>query len=176
SYEIDYVLQSMPDDDLASLSGFEAEDSDDEGSQSNHQDNLSKESTVGTLNASDDMPAQSDPLGHLQKELRTLNTKFNQLESSISKKTIQDQLLSIVVKPINKQINAFNKLESCRFLTLQNELSKVKTIWGCQPKRRLMFKDMDLFLEAAEVFKKANVEGEKWVKNNPETPTEEKDA
>nr|GEY44342.1 hypothetical protein [Tanacetum cinerariifolium] len=100
SYEIDYVLQSMPDDDLASLSGFEAEDSDDEGfeaedsddegSQSNHQDNLSKESTVGTLNASDDMPAQSDPLGHLQKELRTLNTKFNQLESSISKKVTID--------------------------------------------------------------------------------------
>ncbi|GKC81591.1 hypothetical protein Tco_1137308 [Tanacetum coccineum] len=41
SDETDSGLQSMPDDDLASLSGFEAEDSDDEDSQSNHQDNLS---------------------------------------------------------------------------------------------------------------------------------------
>nr|GFA78933.1 hypothetical protein [Tanacetum cinerariifolium] len=32
SDEIDFGLQSMPDDELASLSGFEAEDSDDEGS------------------------------------------------------------------------------------------------------------------------------------------------
>ncbi|GJS04499.1 hypothetical protein Tco_0321007 [Tanacetum coccineum] len=39
-----------------------------------------------------------------------------------------------------------------------------------------MFKDMVLLLEAAEVFKNANAEGEKWEKNNPKTPTEEKDA
>ncbi|GJR09135.1 hypothetical protein Tco_0791787 [Tanacetum coccineum] len=61
SDETDSGLQSMPDDDLASLSGFEAEDSDDE-----------------------------DPLGHLHEELRTLNTKVDQLESSISKKVTND--------------------------------------------------------------------------------------
>nr|GEW42542.1 hypothetical protein [Tanacetum cinerariifolium] len=122
---------------------FEATNFDDDGSQSNHQDNLSKEGTAETLNASADMPAQSDPLGHLQKELRTLNTKVDQLESSISKKvtdaiyssvpslvesikeklplfdahvqqTLQDQLPNIVVKPMNKQFNAFNTLESRR--------------------------------------------------------------
>ncbi|GKB26979.1 hypothetical protein Tco_0866380 [Tanacetum coccineum] len=41
---------------------------------------------------------------------------------------------------------------------------------------RIMFKDMVSLLEAAEVFKKANYEGEKWEKNNPESPVEEKDA
>nr|GFD52357.1 hypothetical protein [Tanacetum cinerariifolium] len=33
---------------------------------------------------------QSDPLGHLYKELRTLHTKVDQLESSISKKVTDD--------------------------------------------------------------------------------------
>nr|GFD19958.1 hypothetical protein [Tanacetum cinerariifolium] len=95
SNETDYELQSMPKDDLVSLSGFEATNFDDDGSQSNHQDNLSKEGTAETLNASADMPAQSDPLGHLQKELRTLNTKVDQLESSISKK-VTDAIYSSV--------------------------------------------------------------------------------
>ncbi|GJV50194.1 hypothetical protein Tco_1440406 [Tanacetum coccineum] len=38
-------------------------------------DSASQEGTAKTLNASADMPAQSDPLGHLHEELRTLNTK-----------------------------------------------------------------------------------------------------
>nr|GEV56749.1 hypothetical protein [Tanacetum cinerariifolium] len=38
---------------------------------------------------------------------------------------------------------------------------------------RSMYKDMVFLLEAAEVFKKAKDEGERWEKNNPETPTEE---
>nr|GEX91346.1 hypothetical protein [Tanacetum cinerariifolium] len=41
---------------------------------------------------------------------------------------------------------------------------------------RLMFKDMVFLLEAADVFKKANAEGEKWEKNNLETLNKEKDA
>ncbi|GKA95243.1 hypothetical protein Tco_0817281 [Tanacetum coccineum] len=51
-----------------------------------------------------------------------------------------------------KEFNAFNKLESRRFDNLQEQLSK---------DLRLMFKDMFSLLEAAEVFKKANVKGEK---------------
>nr|GEY42286.1 retrovirus-related Pol polyprotein from transposon TNT 1-94 [Tanacetum cinerariifolium] len=35
---------------------------------------------------------------------------------------------------------------------------------------RIMFHDMVYFLEATKVFKKANAEGKKWEKNNPETP------
>ncbi|GJY90432.1 hypothetical protein Tco_0505628 [Tanacetum coccineum] len=52
--------------------------------------NDSKQSTAETFNASADMPAQLDPLGHLYEELCTLNTKVDQLESSISKKVTDD--------------------------------------------------------------------------------------
>ncbi|GKD45985.1 hypothetical protein Tco_1270630 [Tanacetum coccineum] len=75
----DYGLKSMPDDDLASLSGFETSNSNDEASQSDE-----------TLHASADVPTQSDPLGYLQEELHTLNTKVDQLESNISKKVTDD--------------------------------------------------------------------------------------
>ncbi|GJX44338.1 hypothetical protein Tco_0261014 [Tanacetum coccineum] len=53
-------------------------------------------------------------------------------------KNLQDQLPNLLLKPLYKEFNAFNKLE-----------------------------------KAAKVFKKANVEGEKWEKNNH---AEEKDA
>ncbi|GKG13096.1 hypothetical protein Tco_0350056, partial [Tanacetum coccineum] len=74
-------LRSMPDDDLVSLTGFETPDS---------ADDDSKEGTGETFYASTDMPAQSDPLGHLHEELRILNNKIDQLESSITKKVMDD--------------------------------------------------------------------------------------
>ncbi|GJR91740.1 hypothetical protein Tco_0215751 [Tanacetum coccineum] len=72
-------LQSMPDNDLPSLSGFETANSQDEDSQSDD-----------TLHASVDVPAKSDPLGYLQEELCTLSTKVDNLESTISKKVSED--------------------------------------------------------------------------------------
>ncbi|GJX91962.1 hypothetical protein Tco_0345288 [Tanacetum coccineum] len=160
------------------------------------------------------MPAQSDPLGHLHEKLRRLNTKVDQLESSISKKVtddIQSSMPSIVVDTLKENLpdlllealkNTLPQMikdsikqsvsesikeklplfdpQSRRFVTLQQELSKViKTKLGVSVKNkdlRLMFKHMVFLLEAAKVFKKANAEGEKWENNNPETPTEEKDA
>ncbi|GJW54470.1 hypothetical protein Tco_0098555 [Tanacetum coccineum] len=144
-------LRSMPNDDLASLPGFEIQDSNDHDSQ---------EGTAKTFHASADKPAQSDPLGHLQEELNLLNNKIDQVESSISKKVAEDiqssiptidsiktsvsesiieelpqvdaqvqkklqaQLPDILLKPMYKEFNAFNKLESHRFVLLQKELSK----------------------------------------------------
>ncbi|GJV49875.1 hypothetical protein Tco_1440087 [Tanacetum coccineum] len=81
-------LQFMLEDDLASLSGFETPKFDEAIA-----DNILETSTDGadsTFNASTDMPAQSDLLGHLQEELRIIHTKVDQLESSISKKVIDD--------------------------------------------------------------------------------------
>nr|GEY26894.1 retrovirus-related Pol polyprotein from transposon TNT 1-94 [Tanacetum cinerariifolium] len=52
-------LRSMPDGDLAFMTGFETQDS---------VDHVSKEGTK-TLHASADKPAQSNPLGHLHEEL-----------------------------------------------------------------------------------------------------------
>ncbi|GJX61906.1 hypothetical protein Tco_0294806 [Tanacetum coccineum] len=40
-------------------------------------------------------------------------------------KSLQDQLPKILLKPMNKEFNAFNTLESHRFVMLQKELSKV---------------------------------------------------
>ncbi|GKC41335.1 hypothetical protein Tco_1059057 [Tanacetum coccineum] len=102
-----------------------------------------------------------------------------------------------------KEFNAFNKLESLRLDNLQEQGIKTnldKSIRlevqkGMKEVRdklsfctstvdinsqhiqdlKLMFKDMFSLLEAAEVFKKANAEGKKWEKNNPESPAEEKD-
>ncbi|GKC10132.1 hypothetical protein Tco_1001742 [Tanacetum coccineum] len=80
-YDSDFGLRSMPDDDLVSLTGFETPES---------NDNDSQEGTAETFNASTDMPAQSDLFDHLLEELRTLSTKVDQLESSISKKVTDD--------------------------------------------------------------------------------------
>ncbi|GKB49351.1 hypothetical protein Tco_0900104, partial [Tanacetum coccineum] len=137
-------LRSMLDDDLASMTGFETQDS------ANH---VSKEGTE-TLHASADKPAQSDPLGHLHEELCLLHNKVNQLESSITKhvsdsiqaivpvivtNTLKEQLpglLSDALKDtrtsskvlfrnlLQRKFNAFNKLESHIFVLLQKELSK----------------------------------------------------
>ncbi|GJT24651.1 retrovirus-related pol polyprotein from transposon TNT 1-94 [Tanacetum coccineum] len=87
-----------------------------------------------------------------------------QVEAQVQK-NLQDQLPNLLLKPMYKEFNAFKKLESQRFVLLQNELSKslhknmrksirLKDLW-------IIFKDMVSLLEAAEVFKKANAKGEK---------------
>ncbi|GJR95808.1 putative retrotransposon protein [Tanacetum coccineum] len=96
----------MLDDDLVSLTGFETFDS---------ADDKSKEGTGETFYASADMPAQSDPLGHLHEELRILNNKIDQLESSITKKVtddIQSSVPSIVCYPSAGTEQSHQKLNS----------------------------------------------------------------
>nr|GFA11123.1 hypothetical protein [Tanacetum cinerariifolium] len=178
----DSGLCSMPDDDLVSLTSFENPES---------TNNDSQAGTAENFNASADMPDQSDPLGHLHEELCTLNTKVDQLEFDISKKVIKDSIKQSVLdsieeklhvfdaqvkqtlqdqrpnilKLMNKQFNAFNTMESRRFVTLQYELSKViKTKLGVLVRNKdlkLMFRDMVLLFESSEVFKKANADGDK---------------
>ncbi|GJZ72673.1 hypothetical protein Tco_0636819 [Tanacetum coccineum] len=83
----DSDLRSMPSDDLASLTSFETLDSDDETSIS-----ITKEHLADNLNATSDgdvalpyasvgVSALSDPFGHLQRELTTISSKVDQLES-----------------------------------------------------------------------------------------------
>ncbi|GJR10030.1 hypothetical protein Tco_0792682 [Tanacetum coccineum] len=67
--------------------------------------NDSKEGTSETFYAFADMPAQSNPLGHLHEELRILNTKIDQLESNITKKLtdhIQSSMSSIVADSLKE--------------------------------------------------------------------------
>ncbi|GKE21512.1 hypothetical protein Tco_1433024, partial [Tanacetum coccineum] len=66
-----------------------------------------KHGTAETFNASADMPTQLDPLGHLHKELCILNTKVDQLKTSISKKVINDiqsSVLLIVTDTLNANL------------------------------------------------------------------------
>ncbi|GJU46690.1 hypothetical protein Tco_1203956 [Tanacetum coccineum] len=177
-------LRSMLDDDLASMTSFETQDS---------ADHVSKEGTK-TLHAFADKPAQSDPFGHLHEELCLPNNKLHGLLSdalkdnlpqlikdsikssvteSIAKelpqvkaqvqKNLQDQLPNILVKPMYKEFNAFNNLESQRFVLLQKELSKSlynKIRKSIRPKDLwIMFKDMGSLLKAADVFKRLMLMG-----------------
>ncbi|GJY62541.1 hypothetical protein Tco_0463198 [Tanacetum coccineum] len=174
-------LRSMPDDDLAFISGFETQDS---------ADHVSEDGT-DTLHASAGKAAQSDPLGHLHAEMGILNTKIDQLESSISKKVaedmksfllkdsikcsisesiseelpkveaqvqknLHDQLPNILLKPMYKDFNAFNKLESHQFVLLQKELCKSL---HNKMKKSIRLKDMVPLLEAAKVFKRLRLRG-----------------
>ncbi|GKC44512.1 hypothetical protein Tco_1062234 [Tanacetum coccineum] len=97
-------LHSMPSDDLTSLTGFETPGSNDEESNS-----VTKEHSTDNLNATSDgdfvLPntsvgvlALSDPLGHLRRELRTISSKVDQLDSLITKFVLFQKELSKVIK------------------------------------------------------------------------------
>ncbi|GKB95498.1 hypothetical protein Tco_0981635 [Tanacetum coccineum] len=109
-------LHSMPNDDLVSLTGFEAADLVDEESQSDHQDIANNLYTTsaggfdGNLNAFASVLAQSDPLGHLRDKLQTLNTKVDQIESSISNKVskkTQSYVASLVSDALKAHLPSF---------------------------------------------------------------------
>ncbi|GKD28360.1 hypothetical protein Tco_1239138 [Tanacetum coccineum] len=168
----DTGLHLMPDDDLASLTGFKTQDSSDHFS----------DAVTETLYASADKPAQSDPLGHLHEELCLLNNKVNQLESNIANQvsaTIQSSVPLIVADTLKEQLPGLLKdalkdtlpqlikdsIKNSISTSIAEELAQVEA-----QDLKLMFKDMFSLLEAAKVFKKANVEGEKWEKNIPEAP------
>ncbi|GJU05641.1 hypothetical protein Tco_1122071 [Tanacetum coccineum] len=155
-----FDLHSMPDDEVMSIYGFEAADSNDKGTEFN-------ETKVSLTQSEEDTTD-------------TLKTILpNIFEESIH-------------KPLNKELNALNTLESQRFETLQEQLLKVirakmgksvkKTVWkeidivkdrisysgGKLDKGELhmqelisLMKDMVSFLDAANVFEKIKAEGEK---------------
>ncbi|GKF19106.1 hypothetical protein Tco_0067744 [Tanacetum coccineum] len=187
----------MPSDNLASLTGFETPDSNDEASIS-----VTKEHSVDNLmetsdgdaalpNASAGVSALSDPLGHLQRELATISSKVDQMESKITKRVsnelkssvpslvsdalketlsglladalkasppslihesvqntvqqsmgeqtsifqaqvhqmLEEQLDSLIYKPMNKQFHAFNKLESRACATSLKGLTLFKALF-----------------------------------------------
>ncbi|GJU48361.1 hypothetical protein Tco_1217916 [Tanacetum coccineum] len=86
----DSRLHSMPEDDIVLVDGFDNPDSTNQESNFDHQDTADS-----TFNASTKVPALSNPIGHLRGELHSLNTKVDQLESSISK-TVTDEIKSFI--------------------------------------------------------------------------------
>ncbi|GJS54366.1 hypothetical protein Tco_0627728 [Tanacetum coccineum] len=138
-------LHSMPSDDLVSLTSFETPDLNDEESNS-----VTKEHSADNLNATSDgvasLPNASTALketmlGLLAKALKVSLLSLiqesiqNAVQQSIREQTslfhfqvhqtLEEQLDTMMYKPMNKQLHAFNKLESRRFVQLQTKLSKV---------------------------------------------------
>ncbi|GKA98431.1 hypothetical protein Tco_0826368 [Tanacetum coccineum] len=135
-------------------------------------------------------------MDHIYEEISSLHSKLGDMKSFIVQQVsaeikssfpalvtdaLKEQLpsfllnalkdnLYLLLKLMYKEFNAFNKLESQRFVLLQKELSKSL---HKNMRKSIRLKNMVSLLEAVEVFKKANAEGEKWEKNNP---AEEKDA
>ncbi|GJT42467.1 hypothetical protein Tco_0951182 [Tanacetum coccineum] len=89
-------LHSMPSDDLTSLTGFETPDSSDKefnsATKEHLADNLNATSDgdIALPNASAGVLALSDPLGHLRRELTTISSKVDQLESCITKNVFEE--------------------------------------------------------------------------------------
>ncbi|GKE89767.1 hypothetical protein Tco_1567242 [Tanacetum coccineum] len=140
----DSDLQPMSDDDLRSVSGFEAADSDDthdnEVSHSAHtlQDDISSGERLSLI----------DHLDHICEEVSSLHSRLGNMESSIVQ-TVSDEIKSSLLAMItdalkeqlpgiisatlkdflplilNRQFNISHVAQSNRFFTLQKELSKV---------------------------------------------------
>ncbi|GKE39323.1 hypothetical protein Tco_1462728, partial [Tanacetum coccineum] len=146
-------LQSMPDDDLRSVSGLHTADSNDtyknKVSQSDHifqddhefaerlslpdhMDHICEEvsslhSRLGDMNFLSD--ALKDTLLQLLKDSikssvsKSITDELPHVEAQVQK-NLQDQLPNLLLKPMYKEFNAFKKLESQRFVLFQKELSK----------------------------------------------------
>ncbi|GJV97553.1 hypothetical protein Tco_1549130 [Tanacetum coccineum] len=82
--------------------------------------------------------------------------------------TIVKDIPSLFIKPLNKELNAFNKLEAHRFIHLEKELSKViQTQIGKKVKSKVRTRmskiaDMLSLLKSVEVLKQTNAEREKY--------------
>ncbi|GJR15009.1 hypothetical protein Tco_0797661 [Tanacetum coccineum] len=159
-------LESMPGDEIGSVSESENLESDEDDTHSQNVE-LSKSEErdannlideLADMNAFTDKPSLIDSLGQLQNEISNLNSKVQNLESSITKQvtdkleelvpslvatTLKETLLELISKslktaipqitaetvdkilrPINKQFNAFNKFEATHFVKLHTGLRK----------------------------------------------------
>nr|GEU97437.1 hypothetical protein [Tanacetum cinerariifolium] len=180
----DSELRFMPDDDLVFLTGFETPDS---------ADDDFKEGTGETFYAFVDMPAQLDPLSHLHEDLCILNNKIDQVDSSITKKVtddiqslvplivadslkenlpsllseaLQNTLPQLIKESIKQSVSESieEKLPVCYPSAGTEQIIKTKLEVSVKKKDlRIMYKDMVFLLEVVEVFKKANVEGERRI-------------
>ncbi|GJZ20066.1 retrovirus-related pol polyprotein from transposon TNT 1-94, partial [Tanacetum coccineum] len=215
-------LQSMPDDDLRSVSGFVTTDSDD-----THENKVSKSDHIfQDDNASAERLCLPDHMDHICKEVSSLHSKLGDMESSIVQQVsdefksslpalvtdslkeqlpsllsdalkdtlhqlLKDSIKSSISKSVTEELpykelskSLYKNMKKSIILKARKGMKEVRDKLSCCTSTmatnsqhvqdlRVMFMDMVSLLEAAEVFKNANAEGEKWEKNNPD---EEKDA
>ncbi|GJU02109.1 hypothetical protein Tco_1073192 [Tanacetum coccineum] len=147
----DSGLQSKPDYDLASLTGFETPDSADNDSQ--EESNITKQVI--------------DAIQSFVPSLAADTLKYNL--PSLLLKALKNSLPQMVHDSIKHSVSQSIEEKLPLFDDQVQQTLKVKDL-------RIMYNDMVSLLKAVKVFKKANAEGEKWEKNNTESLTEEKDA
>ncbi|GJS53145.1 hypothetical protein Tco_0626507 [Tanacetum coccineum] len=122
----------MLDDETESVSKFETNDNDEDDHSENKEEisqtaeadaNNVIDELVDMVNSKDDNVndyanklTELDPFGHLKADINSLPTKVENLESSLSlvKKTLRAEVPEIILKPLNKEFNALNKMESQR--------------------------------------------------------------
>ncbi|GJT33558.1 hypothetical protein Tco_0923977 [Tanacetum coccineum] len=101
--EVDYDLESMPDDEIEFVYWFEADDDDDdEDDNSKNKEELSKTDEAAIDNTQSTNPTKVDK----------------------SEKDTKAAVPNLILKPLNKEFNALNTLESRKFVILQKKLSK----------------------------------------------------
>nr|GEW32453.1 hypothetical protein [Tanacetum cinerariifolium] len=123
----------MPGDEIESLSGFEGDETDNDDTQSEHKEEFSKADEATTDNVANmlaciDKSSQSDPFVDALEErllemlfdtLKTILLDF--LKDSVKKvlhkldkrvnKTLKAQVPDLILKPLNKELNALNTLK-----------------------------------------------------------------
>ncbi|GKC90709.1 hypothetical protein Tco_1151358, partial [Tanacetum coccineum] len=119
----DSDLQSMPDDDLRSVSGFEAADSDDTlDNEVSHSAHTSQDIAFA------ERLSIPDHLDHICEEVSYLHSRLRNMESSIVK-TVYDEIKSslpaMITNALKEQLPGILLAVSEQFVTLQKELSKV---------------------------------------------------
>nr|GEU60746.1 hypothetical protein [Tanacetum cinerariifolium] len=135
--EVDSNLESTPDDEIVSVSWNDDDDNDDEDSEEpSVADEIAADNIAEKIDFSvsqmirDYLDKQmpdllSDTLNSilpllLNDSVKKLMPKFNKRV----KKTLKAEVSNVVLKPLNKEFNAQNKLESRRFVTLEKKLGK----------------------------------------------------
>ncbi|GJW42857.1 hypothetical protein Tco_0071656 [Tanacetum coccineum] len=109
--ENDSDLESMPGDEIESLSGFEEDETDDDHHQSKHKEEFSKADEAAADN--------SDPLSHHPADFSSLVATINNLESSLSQK-IADKIKESVPRMVADALE--ERLHEMLFDTLKNIL------------------------------------------------------
>nr|GEU69276.1 retrovirus-related Pol polyprotein from transposon TNT 1-94 [Tanacetum cinerariifolium] len=156
-------LRSMPDDNLASISGFESQDS---------TDHVSEED-IEALHAFADKPTLLDPFGHLHAELGILNTKIDQLESKISKKVSEDMKSSVPVIVVDTLKEQLPGLLSD---ALKDTLPKLVKDFIKSYVSKSISEELPQVEAQQKSLKRLMLMGRCRRKNNLESPAKEKDA
>ncbi|GJV18156.1 hypothetical protein Tco_1363479 [Tanacetum coccineum] len=100
--QTDFDLELIPEDEIVSVSGFKTTEIEDDDTQSQHREEMSKSDELATDNLS-----FLDPLGHFHKDLSYLTSRVKHLESSLAQQVadkIKDSVPILVADSFEERI------------------------------------------------------------------------